>query len=183
MKKVMLARILPLAGLVAVACTLGCQDKAAVDPAVIAEHRSRLLLAEEPEGALTPLGLREQEGGFSEGEVVLVGQIGGLPNPWKETETNFPWREGQAAFFLVDPAKAAEFADHSKGDPDHAESCPFCSRQAGNNATSIAAVALTDAAGKPIAIDARQLLEIKEHSLGRGPRTCQASRRRADRGS
>lgn len=156
--------LLPTATL-ALICITGCTNESAPDPAMLAEHKSRLVLAEEPDGATTVLDLREQEGGFPEGEVVLVGRIGGLPNPWKESEPDFPWKKNQATLFLVDPATAAEFADHSTDDPDHAESCPFCARAAENATGSIATVTFTGPQGKPIEVGAAELLDVEENDL------------------
>lgn len=143
----------------------GCTTESGPDPAVIANHQSRLVLAEEPADATTVLDLREQEGGFTEGEVVLVGRIGGLPNPWKESEPEFPWKKDEATLFLVDPATAAEFADHATEDDDHHENCPFCARAAENATGSIAAVTFTDEQGQPIAVGAKQLFDVNENDL------------------
>lgn len=145
------------------AASVGCGPTAAtVDPAAVAVYRSTLLLGEEPAGAMTPLDLREAE--EKPGEVVLVGQIGGVANPWKESEPNFPWKAGEATFFLVDPGTAASFADHAGDDPDHAENCPFCARAAKDNAESIAVVTFADDAGKPIAIGASDLLGVEPNA-------------------
>ena len=137
----------------------------AVDPAVLSGHRDRLVLDEDLENAQTPAELREQEGGFDEGPVVLVGQIGGLPNPLDEGAPDFPWQRGEATFFLVDPATAAEFADHSQDDPDHAENCPFCARAAEGHTDAIAVVTFHQANGKPIAIGADQLFSLAKNDV------------------
>lgn len=130
----------------------GCNEPAGdtrVDPAKLAAATSAITLAEEPKDPVTPLDLREQEGGFTSGEVVLVGQVGGVANPWKETEPNFPYKKGEATFFLVDPGAAAAHADHTSGDPDHDETCPFCASHAGDNVPAIAVVTFADESGKP----------------------------------
>ncbi len=159
----MLARTLSLALAALLTATLGCfGEKPQLGQATIDAARAQLILAEEPTGAVTPLDLREQEGGFQPGHVVLVGQIGGVPNPWKGIETNFPWRSGEATFFLVDPGTAAEFADHSADDPDHAENCPFCARRAEDSANAVAVVTFLDQQGEPYAADAEQLLTLKK---------------------
>ncbi|MEM6329834.1 MAG: hypothetical protein AAF790_06250 [Planctomycetota bacterium] len=192
----------------AAACCIGCGGKVAsqLDDAAVQQLRNRLLLAEEPTADGTPLTtpeeLREQLAAAAEsaadvelagGRVLVIGQVGGVPNPWKEAEPNFPWKRGEATFFLVDPAAADAYADHSGDDPDHAETCPFCSKNSGDYAKSIAVVtfaapAATPTAGRGVsqagfgpasgaaaggsvagnaaaAIDANKLLPIKKGSL------------------
>ena len=165
----------PLPLLVCAACVSllllgGCAEgPVKADPAVVAELRSRYLLGEEPAGAVTPVGWREEqdesadEAEIADREAVLVGRIGGMPNPFTETEAAYPWRENEATFFLVDPATAAEFAEHAEeqGD-DHAADCPFCAREAANKTSSIVAVTFVSSDGKPTPIDARELLGVAE---------------------
>ncbi|TWT88849.1 hypothetical protein Mal64_23370 [Pseudobythopirellula maris] len=154
-----------LAFLAAAGFLIGCsQGPAPPDPKRVAAERERLMLAEEPADALSPLDYREtlEEGdGETASQVVLVGKVGGIPNPWGKLEPDFPWRENQAAFFLVDPATAMEFDEHDAGDPDHLADCPFCAREAANQASAVAAVNFSDAQGKQIAIGARELLGLK----------------------
>lgn len=146
---------------------VGCSGTADDGPsaAVIQSLRQRLVLAEEPAGAVTPLDLREQEGGFDAGDVVLVGQVGGMPSPWEGDGDEFPWVAGEATFFLVDPATVAEFADHAPDDPDHAANCPFCARKAKNSTDSIVTVTFKDGPDAPIAIDSRDLLQLKQDDM------------------
>ncbi|MEM6655409.1 MAG: hypothetical protein AAF596_06370 [Planctomycetota bacterium] len=152
-------RISTLAALLV--ASVGCQQSGKPDnSAAIAEHRERLLLTAEPADAQTPLDLREAAEGFEAGPVVLVGQIGGMPNPWAGVEKNFPWVNGEATFFLVDPATAAEFADHAPEDPDHAANCPFCARAAQQSVDAMATVTFLDATGEPIAITASELFDV-----------------------
>ncbi|MEM8865168.1 MAG: hypothetical protein AAGF31_06425 [Planctomycetota bacterium] len=148
-----------------VAATIGCSKPEPLDPAVISEYRTTFLVDEEPAGAESPIDLREQEGGFSEGEVVLIGQIGGVANPWKQTEPEFPWKSDEATFFLVDAGTAAAFSEHTGDDPNHAEECAFCAAHAADNVDSIAVVTFTDATGKPIAADARELLDLQNDAV------------------
>lgn len=139
------------------------------DPAVVEKLRSELMLAEEPEGAQTPLDWREAADAAEAEEpssleptpVVLMGRVGGMPNPWPDSEAAFPWREGEATFFLVDPATADEFAEHAgdEGD-DHAADCPFCAREAAAKSNAVAAISINGEDGAPIKIDARDLLGI-----------------------
>ena len=162
-----------------VASLSGCAEgPVKADPAIIAELRSRYLLQEEPDGALTPIGWREEQSETAESEsaetpvvaqsidpteVVLVGQVGGMPNPWTETEPGFPWRENEATFFLVDPGTAADFADHAAevGD-NHAADCPFCAREAANKSSSVVAISFLGEDKKPTPIDSRELLGVSE---------------------
>ncbi len=127
----------------------------------IRQARERFLLAEEPPGATTALELSQQQPEFTEGPVVLRGQVGGMPNPWKGAEADFPWRKGEATFFLVDPATAATFAGHEHAaDEDHAD-CVFCQKRAADSVQSLAAVSLNAPNGQPIKIDAQELLDLK----------------------
>lgn len=175
MRKLRFAKLTML--VVAAAWAMGCAEgPVQPDPAVIAQLRQSLVLPVEPDEPKTPVEWREalaeeaEEGkstsddsksSSADDRVVLVGQIGGMPNPWGDSEPAYPWRESQATFFLVDPATAAEFADHlgDAGD-DHAANCAFCAREAANKASSIAAVNFLDEAGETIGIDARQLFDL-----------------------
>lgn len=139
------------------------------DLAEVAAHRSRLRLAsvsEQPSGVVEVIWqLREQSarpGKPLKREVTVVGQIGGMPNPWNETHPDFPWFAGQGSFFLVDGKVAAQFAKHANNHGgDH--SCAFCQNLAAKNARNIAVVNLTDGDGKIIGIDARELLGLEEN--------------------
>lgn len=143
------------------ASVVGCaKGPVKADPAVVAELRAKLLLTEEPAEALSLLDWRALE---QEGEMItLVGKVGGMPNPWGDTAPDFPWRAGEATFFVVDPVTAAEFADHVGEDADaHAADCPFCARKAESKTSSIAAVSFLASDGEAIQIDARELLGVK----------------------
>lgn len=157
---------------------VGCAEgPVKADPAVVAALKERYVLTAEPADALTPLDWRDAQSaeGTAEqapattGRAVLVGQVGGMPNPWGEgTEPDFPWRAGQATFFLVDPSTAAEFADHAdEAGEAHAADCPFCSREAASKASSIAVVTFAgdDDLSRPAAVDARELFGLKEGDL------------------
>ncbi|MEO1496399.1 MAG: hypothetical protein AAFV43_04535 [Planctomycetota bacterium] len=174
----------------AVACfAIGCaQGPVKPDPDVAEERRAVLLLTEEPDGAQTPLDYREAldaepdaapSDTTAEAEaadttpeigveaeptpVVLMGRVGGMPSPWADSEPDFPWRAGEATFFLVDPATADEFAEHAgdEGD-DHAADCPFCAREAASKSKAVAAVSFLDDDGKPEKIDARELFGLEK---------------------
>jgi hypothetical protein len=140
---------------------------AAVSPSDLAGHRARLRLAEAPREYQDVLAVQQklaaeakQPGGAKTQEVVLVGQIGGMPNVWPDTHPHFPWYAGQASFFLVDAKIAAQFASHAKA--HGGEDCAFCRSLAAKNAHAAAVVNLVDPQGKILEIDARQLLPLKE---------------------
>ncbi len=147
--------------LIATVLLTGCaKGPVKADPAVVAELRAKLLLTEEPAGAVTLLDWRASE---QEAETItLVGQIGGMPNPWGETAPDFPWRAREATFFVVDPATVTEFADHIGEDADaHVADCSFCARKVTEKASSIAAVSFLGSDGEALSIDARELLGVK----------------------
>lgn len=172
--------LLPLAAL-----CVGCADgPVKPNPEAVAALRERYVLDAEPADAQTALDWRESQAGDAQPEsadsgsdnenappssqIVLVGQVGGMPNPWgKEHEPAFPWKEGQSTFFLVDPSTAAEFADHAAAEGlAHAEDCPFCSREAAEKTDAIAVVSFADEeGGDPAKIDTRDAFPIAEGDL------------------
>lgn len=196
-----LAAALPT--VVAAALIAGCVEPAAkVDPELLANHRAKLLLSDEPAGAQAVLDVREMftgpiaeihaethdEGDADAGEVieftmdavadndddatattravatgpqqvVVVGQIGGMPNPWCDSEPAFPWKEGMATVFVIDPGTAADFAESEHAHEDSCD-CPFCARHAADNVASVAVVNFLDDAGEVIDIRADQLLGV-----------------------
>ena len=93
-------------------------------------------------------------------EVAMVGQIGGLANPWEETQPDFPFSTRFAIFFLADPQAVAEHAEeghvHAPG-----EECAFCAAHAEENSELFAMVRLVDDSGKPITTDVRNLFDVK----------------------
>lgn len=95
-------------------------------------------------------------------EVAMVGQIGGLANPWEETQPEFPFSTKFAIFFLADPQAVAEHAEeghvHAPG-----EECAFCAAHAEENSELFAMVRLVDDDGKPIMSDVRDLFDVKEN--------------------
>lgn len=132
---------------------LGCGTQSApstpttsVRPAPAAEGRQYLLDAE-PEGTESILHVRDES---KDGDnVVLVGRIGGDVNPWVE---------GRAAFSLVD--LSAKACSDIPGD-----SCPtpwdYCC-ETDKLAKGKTLIKFVDGDGKPVAMDARQLLGVKE---------------------
>ena len=94
-------------------------------------------------------------------DVVLVGSVGGVPNPSAEATPDFPFAKGKAIFFLVDPEVAAEAEEHAHTHAE-GEECAFCAAHAADAAHAIAVVQFADEKGKPLAVDARDLFELKE---------------------
>ena len=95
-------------------------------------------------------------------EVVLVGQIGGLTNPWQETQPDFPFARDQAAFFLADPQSVTEDAEHGH---HHAagEECAFCAAHAADRSSMLAMVRFLDKDGNVLPVDVRKLFDVKEN--------------------
>ena len=131
-----------------VACTLigvvGCSGSNSTSNGPSPAAAS-FLVNEEPAGAI---GVGEaRKSSMGDGEIVVVGRIGGSEKPFID---------GMAAFTIVDP-KVAPCAPE--------EGCPtpwdYCCGQ-NDVKENIATIKLTDAAGKPLAQDARALLGVKE---------------------
>jgi hypothetical protein len=212
----------------AVSCLgqLGC-TKTTVDPALVAQHKAKFTLADEPGDVQTVFEVRElllghtEEGHdheHAEGEatehaeeehdhagetaeehaahadegeehshegetaeehaahahdhehvfpteakeVAMVGQVGGLANPWEETQPEFPFATHFAVFFLADPQAIAEHAEeghvHAPG-----EECAFCAAHAEENSDQFAMVRLVDENGKPLPLDVREFIDVKEN--------------------
>jgi hypothetical protein len=153
-----LALVLALAGL---GLAAGSVDRAA--------QRTRLRLTDLPENAQQVLAVQKQlvaakktVNAPTTAEVVVVGQIGGMPNVWTNTHPDFPWYAGQSSFFLVDTKVAAQFATHAKKHGGN-HSCTFCQSLAAKNAHAAAVVNLVDEKGEILRIDSRELLELKEN--------------------
>jgi hypothetical protein len=145
-------------------------DCLAMEPREIGAHYARLQLAEAPKDAQDVLAVQKQLVAVKKQavalpplEVVVTGQIGGMPNVWPETHPDFPWYKGQASFFLVDTKVASQFATHAKKHGGN-HNCSFCQSLARKNASAIAVVNLTDEQGKTLRIDARELLDLKENT-------------------
>jgi hypothetical protein len=135
---------------------------AADDALRAAVHRDRLLLDAEPAGALDVLAARAQAGQPDAArEVVVVGRIGGMPNPWPDSHGEYPWYPGQASLFLADLDTSRQFAGHVAQHGTNTSDCLFCRRLAEKNATSIAVVNFVDAAGHVLPTDARELLDLR----------------------
>ena len=179
--------ICSLAPLAAALWLTGCADgPVKPDPAVVASLREQYVLEVEPAGAVSPLDWRElqaeEEGPVEvaetldsaeelaaedDGRVVLIGRVGGMPDPFeKGLEPGFPWRDGKAVFFLVDAATADEFTDHlAEQDDDHAANCPFCAAHAANQMSAVATVIFPGETGDAAPVDARDLFGLEEGEL------------------
>jgi len=212
------------AALVVVAGT-GCnRSDWAVNPALLAEHQARLVLAEEPDGVQTVLDVREtllgesietddldhdhadhadvdldhdehadedhsehaheEEHAHHEGhdeedaheheheedaeiepteriDVLIVGTIGGLANPWEETQPDYPFTKNQASFFLADPGAIAELEAsghvHAPG-----EECAFCEAHAADSSALLAMVRFLDKNGQVLPIGVSQMFDVEE---------------------
>ena len=162
----------------------GCADgPVKPDPAVVKTLREQYVRTSEPADAVTPLDWREAREAAEPADdaaadkpvaeeskqITLVGTVGGMPNPWgADNEPDFPWKKGQATFFLVDPSTVEEFASHAAAEGvEHAEDCPFCSREARNKTSSVAVVtfASPDDPQKPAAVDTRDLFGLEKGDL------------------
>lgn len=130
--------------LVTLACT---KYDPALDPQVAA-HRGRLLLTQEPSGAVGILDARELL--TAPAELVLVGRVGGVDQPWTP---------GRAAFVIVDPAADADDEHHAHGSHACGDDCPFCSKETGEpDATAI--IRFVDERGELLPFDARTLFDL-----------------------
>jgi hypothetical protein len=91
---------------------------------------------------------------------VMVGSVGGVPNPTDQSHPDFPFAKGKAVFFLADPEAVAEMEEHEH---KHApgEECAFCAAHAAESAHLIAVVQFADENGKPLNIDVRDLFDLK----------------------
>jgi hypothetical protein len=142
----------------------GCSSDNALDPAQIDAHRSRLMLDDEPAGAM---GVPEAREAVTEEaqDIVVFGMIC--------AGTHAPWDPQQAAFMISDPAVVPEQGDgHDHDHPAHdPNTCPFCTDQKTENDQE-AMVQCVDGEGRVIAIGAQQLLGLEEHQFvvvqGRG---------------
>ncbi len=142
---------------VAVVIAVGCEPRdtapaiqgvSASDAAVI---RSQMILGVEPAASASVIEVRDALEAADEGSennrVAVVGQIGGMPNPYgADSQPDFPWVDGQAVFFLVDPTTATQFEGHQH---EKGEECSFCLGKARDLADTVAMVQLR-AEGSPV---------------------------------
>jgi len=97
-------------------------------------------------------------------DVVLVGVVGGIPNPSEQSLPEFPFAKDKALFFLSDPEAVAELDEHGH---QHApgEECAFCAAHAAEASALIAGVTITDERGKLLPVDARELFDLKDKDV------------------
>ena len=93
-------------------------------------------------------------------EVVMVGTVGGLTNPWEEMQPDYPFASNQAMLFVCDSgtvaAKEASGHVHAPG-----EECAFCAAHAADTSDMIAMVRFLGEQGKVLPFEANQLCELK----------------------
>ncbi|MEX2171485.1 MAG: hypothetical protein WD851_19355 [Pirellulales bacterium] len=130
------------------AALVGCGTSGdATSVAPVSVDGSRFLLAEEPDGAVGVIAVRESA---KNGDpIVVVGRIGGASNPWVE---------GRAAFTLLDASMSvvANGEDDADGELCMDDCC------SGARATCTTLVKVVDVDGRLVAADARQLLGITD---------------------
>ncbi|MCH7752111.1 MAG: hypothetical protein IH898_08155, partial [Planctomycetes bacterium] len=94
-------------------------------------------------------------------DVLMVGTIGGLANPWEETQPDYPFTKNQASFFLADPGAIAELEAsghvHAPG-----EECAFCDAHAADGSALLAMVRFLDKNGQVLPIGVPQMFDVKE---------------------
>jgi hypothetical protein len=139
--------ILALAGVLAAGCNQG-NSPSGPSADQSGKGGDKYLLSEEPAGAK---GVKEVREGTKDGdEVVVVGRIGGDAKPWVE---------GRAAFWIVDPSLKS-----CKETED--DNCPtpwdYCCTPKSDLVKVMATVKVVDGKGQTVAVDARQLLGLKE---------------------
>ena len=111
-------------------------------------QRAKYVLDEEPSGAIGVLDLRENIVGQQ--EVLLVGQIGGIVDPWSR---------GQASFVITDPIATID----GEGHPESC-GCPFC-KEATDQTEGLALVQFIDAHGSVLQMDAQRLFGIQKDQV------------------
>ena len=138
---------LVLAG--AVGC--GTQPGPAIEVQQVSNiDKSKYLLSEEPDGAVGVIIAREDS--KDQDEIILVGRIGGQKNPWIKD---------RSAFTVIDAAMAVVANGEES---DGAEVClEDCCASMRAECTTL--VKIVDEQGKPLEIDARDLLDAKENDM------------------
>lgn len=140
--------------LLLVAVVSGCGQQAvqatANNVGTIEIDKSKYILSEEPEGAVGVMIAREDA--KDQDDIVLVGRIGGRKNPWIE---------GRSAFMVIDAAMSivADGEDSGEGQVCMDDCC------ASLRAECTTLVKIVDQQGKPLAIDARELLGAKANDM------------------
>jgi len=146
-RKILCLAVLPMFGLA------GCGN-VSVDPR-ITQYRQQFELPAAPDGVATVQQVRkvlteaeDTEEPPESADVVIRGRITGGDLP--------PWEDGKSAFMLTDMTGHGGDGEH---DPYY---CKFCSERIDDYRTQ---VSFTDADGKLINIDTRELLDVKERDL------------------
>jgi len=134
----------------AMALLAGCGAGSDVDDPAVLEQRAKFLLDTEPEGVADVEQVREKVKNKSD-EVALVGQIGGVDDPWSK---------GRAGFVVIDPTVANHNSDEC-----HDAECPHCQKK--NEAKRLRAIALVEFVedGQVVPIEAKKLFRVKEGQL------------------
>lgn len=132
---------------------IGCGTQSATDtdqPQASNIDKTKYILSEEPEGAVGVIIAREDA--KDQDNIVLVGRIGGQKNPWIK---------GRSAFTVIDAAMAvvATGEESSNGQVCLEDCC------ASLRADCTTLVKIVDENGKPLSIDARELLSAKENDM------------------
>jgi hypothetical protein len=162
-------RVLPIcvfAAIAAASATIGL----AAGSVDVKSQRSRLTIGEEPKNTEQVLTVQKamaadasKPNAPQKRDVVITGQIGGMPNLWPDQHPKFPWYEKQASLFLVDTKIAAQFAAHAKSHGGNHHNCAFCKALAAKNAHAIAVVNFVDDKGNIIRVNSQELLGLKEN--------------------
>jgi hypothetical protein len=132
----------------------GCDKPAAQATSATANKpsidKSQYILQEEPAGAVGVMIAREDM--HDQDDIVLLGRIGGRANPWIE---------GRAAFMVIDAAMnvVASGEDSAAGQVCLDDCC------AELRADMTTLVKIVDEQGKPLPIDTRELLDVKENDM------------------
>jgi hypothetical protein len=135
---------------------IGCSTQSAAGQPELAAEGRKLLLAEEPAGAIGILDFRDETAAESGDEplqpreVVLLGKIGGGQPTWSPDS---------AEFMLIDPSFELE-AGHQCTDGN----CPFCKGKDEKDKAQ-ALVSLVASDGRVPAVDARKLLPLEEGQI------------------
>ena len=118
------------------------------DPEIVS-LRETFLLDNEPQGATGVLDLRESLSAEAT-DVVLVGQIGGVVDPWSP---------GQASFVIADPIATIDGEGHGESCD-----CPFC-RKSTDESEGLALVQFLDQDGEVCAHDARKVFGVAKDQM------------------
>ncbi len=134
-------------GVVAAAVMLASAAVVSLAEIDVAAVQGRVLLAEEPAGAMSIADAKAKLGPAPQ-PVVVAGRIGG-----KGTS---PFGKNEATFSMLEiPAD-----DHAAKPGHKADDCPFCKKRTANS--PIAAVSFAGTDGAVIAVDAQKLLGVAE---------------------